>query len=368
MSSVNLIIEYLNQGLYTLCGCLKYACLFYVVFLGIMVLCRKRNKESFSLKKCVPEFFLTLWLCLILKVTGMTEITELSLPSYFSLKNLIFQIPFYGNSFSMIILNILLFVPLGFFLQAAVPAWRSSWKKSLPAGILFSVCIEIIQIFSGRLFEIDDILANSSGVLLGILLFSSFTEIRKREVRKRGAKRLVITVILYALFGCILFILANGEQAQKQEEELYPGIADDKAAEDILEIRLISAGGIFSGDPAEDGDFDTAYWWMADAIDSHMSCYVETSGSKMPDIEEPENRESDYVEVIYAHPHDFSFYNRKDFRMTGVQYLFYDAKEGSLWYGENKERIFGILKYQDETYPFSPDEDLLGLIETGKES
>ena len=60
---------------------------------------------------------------------------------------------------------LLLFFPIGFFY---VLLWRSdSRKRVLRLGFLTTLCIEVIPLFVGRTLDIDDILLNTIGVLLG---------------------------------------------------------------------------------------------------------------------------------------------------------------------------------------------------------
>lgn len=67
-----------------------------------------------------------------------------------------------------IVLNILMLLPIGVSLSFV---WKSP-KRILVFGFLFSLLIETSQLLTGRgLFEIDDILHNTLGVLLGTLLY-----------------------------------------------------------------------------------------------------------------------------------------------------------------------------------------------------
>lgn len=70
------------------------------------------------------------------------------------------------------ILNILLFIPMGYL----VPEWLEENKRSLMSVIricfLFSISIEIIQLFTLLgWFDIDDLMCNVFGGILGYLLF-----------------------------------------------------------------------------------------------------------------------------------------------------------------------------------------------------
>ncbi len=76
-----------------------------------------------------------------------------------------FCLSFYNRMF--IYENILLFVPLGILLYLLAKPFRRIWI-SLMTGMLCSFCIEISQYITrlGR-FELDDILTNTMGMLLG---------------------------------------------------------------------------------------------------------------------------------------------------------------------------------------------------------
>lgn len=61
--------------------------------------------------------------------------------------------------------NVIMFFPIGFFF---VLLWRkNAWNHILLIGLLTAICIETIQLFVGRTFDIDDILLNTVGDLLG---------------------------------------------------------------------------------------------------------------------------------------------------------------------------------------------------------
>lgn len=72
------------------------------------------------------------------------------------------QTPFSVTNF----LNVILFMPLGFFLPFIWERHRSFWK-TLSMGMLFSCCIEICQLFNHRTTDIDDFLMNTFGAGFG---------------------------------------------------------------------------------------------------------------------------------------------------------------------------------------------------------
>ena len=69
----------------------------------------------------------------------------------------------------MLLGNIIMFMPLGFFPALLWRKWR--WWKSLLAGFCTSVSIEFIQFFIGRSTDIDDVILNTTGALAGFWVF-----------------------------------------------------------------------------------------------------------------------------------------------------------------------------------------------------
>lgn len=75
--------------------------------------------------------------------------------------------------FFMLLGNIGMFLPVGFF-----PAllWRKPrWWKSVLIGFSASFTIEFVQFFIGRSTDVDDLILNTTGALLGYWLYRCFT-------------------------------------------------------------------------------------------------------------------------------------------------------------------------------------------------
>lgn len=75
-----------------------------------------------------------------------------------------------GNKFllSQSIMNVAVFVPIGLLLAIAV----KSWYIALSMGVLISLCVEMLQYFFSKGYcEIDDVIHNTLGCLLGFSLY-----------------------------------------------------------------------------------------------------------------------------------------------------------------------------------------------------
>ncbi len=77
--------------------------------------------------------------------------------------------------------NIILFIPFGLIIPLL---WKLSTKKTLFIGFCSSLLIEFTQLFLARGTDIDDLILNTTGTLLGILLFKLLQKYFKNFAEK----------------------------------------------------------------------------------------------------------------------------------------------------------------------------------------
>lgn len=106
---------------------------------------------------------------------GMNLIPFKTIKRYYDYRNVNSQL-FYNN----IIGNILLFVPFGFGL-ALLWEQKGSFIKMALVSILLPVLIECVQLFIGRQVDIDDILLNFLGSILGAIIVLLIRKFLKRK-------------------------------------------------------------------------------------------------------------------------------------------------------------------------------------------
>ncbi|WLR42658.1 VanZ family protein [Bacillus carboniphilus] len=80
--------------------------------------------------------------------------------------------------------NIILFIPLGFLIPLRFKMFKL-WKTAI-FGFLVSLLVETIQLlFTGRSFDVDDLILNTFGAIAGFtcfnLLFLSLTKVKQRK-------------------------------------------------------------------------------------------------------------------------------------------------------------------------------------------
>ena len=84
--------------------------------------------------------------------------------------------------------NVVMFIPLGFMMPVAFRRMRSFGRTALSLA-LFSFAIEFTQYFTGRSADIDDLMLNTLGGILGYLIFFVVSKLfwKKRPRRTNRA-------------------------------------------------------------------------------------------------------------------------------------------------------------------------------------
>lgn len=155
-----------------------------------------------------------IWICIYLfygylavqEAAGIGTIWDLI--AYGKLDNSINLIPFSSEGAMTYILNIIMFMPLGFLLPLIWKNFRNA-KKVVLMGFLMSLAIEICQLFNIRTTDIDDLLMNTLGTLVGYCCWKVFSLI----FRNAGTKCVEIKKsepVIYMFGGILgLFLLYN---------------------------------------------------------------------------------------------------------------------------------------------------------------
>lgn len=122
---------------------------------------------------------------LILILVGMLSVT--GIPNIYNLHFIINMnwVPFKDITTNGVqyVLNIILFVPFGFFMPLL---WKrfALLHKVLSISFLFSLAIELSQLFNFRTTDIDDLLMNTLGGVIGFYLFKLVNHIGPSTVKK----------------------------------------------------------------------------------------------------------------------------------------------------------------------------------------
>lgn len=94
--------------------------------------------------------------------------------------------------FLNIVGNIIGFMPLGFFLPIISRRSRH-WYNTVLLSFLFSLCIETVQlVYKVGSFDVDDMILNTLGGVLGYILYKLVQHIRVRRKKRAKAEKSVL--------------------------------------------------------------------------------------------------------------------------------------------------------------------------------
>ena len=169
----NMFIEYIQISYHRLIWVLLFSCIFFV---GLFVATKNKNRRSLVLKvmfslACSFIFVMTLFS----RRVAEYEISLIPFLSYYK--------AYKANNIELwlqIIMNIAMYIPIGFALPGCFRTIDRLWKV-LALVLICSVGIEAIQyIFSIGYSEVDDVMNNLFGTLVGYALYMGFEKCCKK--------------------------------------------------------------------------------------------------------------------------------------------------------------------------------------------
>ena len=183
---IGLAREYLRLGI------VGAVFLMAVFLIGYFLFYKKIFKGQ---KKIKPARFLwwAVMICYMIVVIGATLLSRGShwmtgkiMPPFYSYRDA--WVDYSATSWRNIILNICMFVPLGFLLPLGQKKLRKAWKTYL-AGFLTTLLIELTQLILQRgIFEWDDLMDNTIGAMIGYgfyALLAAFVNIFRKDKQDR---------------------------------------------------------------------------------------------------------------------------------------------------------------------------------------
>ena len=123
----------------------------------------------------------TLYLLAVCSVVGVPGIKYMHIVFSINLLPLVDMLNDPVRSTMLNLLNVLMFVPLGFLTPFIWPYFRSLRRMAL-TGLGFSLSIELVQLFSWRSTDIDDLITNTLGAVLGYWLFTLAYRFWKKQL------------------------------------------------------------------------------------------------------------------------------------------------------------------------------------------
>ena len=166
-----MISQYIWQGIWILRNSILMGIIIYILIYGVLLISKRR--KVVDIKQIISEAMLSIYTISLLKITGI-----IGMKFYFwdvmngryNLSLILFE----DVSLIMLFLNLLLFVPYGILLPCVFK--NLNIKKVVMRGFFTSLSIEVTQLFGGRYTEIDDLIINTLGTLVGFIIYSYTTK------------------------------------------------------------------------------------------------------------------------------------------------------------------------------------------------
>lgn len=148
------------------------------------------------------SYIFILYLCMALDVAGIGGLWDIGYYDSVIRVDEINLIPFRSEGILTYVLNIVMFMPLGFLLPLL---WKQYEKigRTVAAGALFSLCIEVGQLFNRRKKDIDDVIMNVIGTALGFAVWFVFHKIfhLKQKAKDNLSRVEPVAYICLAVLG-----------------------------------------------------------------------------------------------------------------------------------------------------------------------
>ena len=168
-----------------------------IVLIPVFVLL---NRTMFhNIRKTILYFVFAVYLAAVYLFVGMPTLQFMRFEVSLTLIPFLPMVADFKNT----ILNIILFVPLGIMLPFL---WKkyNTLKATAVFGFMMSLSIELLQLFTYRATDINDLIANTLGTVLGYFFFRMISylapSVRNDAKRKTEVTAVIVPVILVMFF------------------------------------------------------------------------------------------------------------------------------------------------------------------------
>lgn len=159
--------------------CVIIPCFIYQI---ITIKSRKIKDKVNLIPHLIKVYVFLLYVSLAIIVAGIGSIWDIGQFGNIIRIEEINLVPFSSSGATTYILNIIMFMPLGFLLPFIWSKFRNL-SKVFCVGLCFSLAIEFCQLFNHRVSDIDDLMMNSLGAVLGYLVWLSLINLVKNSSR-----------------------------------------------------------------------------------------------------------------------------------------------------------------------------------------
>lgn len=171
----------------------------------VLIVLQMFFSKGMSRKRKLLVILFAVYIGAVFSATGIPSVNSLVKDTGVNLIPLVDMVNSPLDYLKNTLLNIVLFMPLGILLPLL---WKKSrsLKNTVLLGLGLSCFIEILQIFTFRLTDVDDLLTNAAGAAAGFILYkllnrtSLFSRMDCSEEDRYGIKgMLMVTGIAFAV-------------------------------------------------------------------------------------------------------------------------------------------------------------------------
>lgn len=177
-------------------------CVSMIILVSLRVTYLFKNKKNFILYNEILMFFFAFYVLCLFQIVTSSDDSLLGGSNYIPFKEIFRYRLFSRLFFKNVVGNIILFLPYGYFVSRFLS--KKNFFLTSFLVLLASLTIECTQLSIGRVFDVDDIILNLIGGILGYLLFIFFDRIYN-ALPKVLKSRVFLNIVFVLLF--ILFIL-----------------------------------------------------------------------------------------------------------------------------------------------------------------
>ncbi|MFA5602485.1 MAG: VanZ family protein [Bacilli bacterium] len=193
----------------TLTNIFKYTWPMMLIFLSILLSLRLawliKNKQKIVLYKELIGLFFVIYILCLFHIVSFQDVSW-STQNYIPFREILRYEVGTGLFFKNILGNTILFIPYGFFASYYLKLVKL--RTIVGLTIFTSFIIEFTQSKIGRVFDIDDIILNVTGGIVGFLLYK-LLDYLKDHLPKVFKKHMILNIIIILLIIIFIFYLIN---------------------------------------------------------------------------------------------------------------------------------------------------------------
>ena len=175
-----------------------------VVLVTLRIIYVIKNREHLVLYKELFYLSFIIYILSLFQIVTTSDLNTLSGNNFIPFKEILRYDLGSRLFIKNVIGNILLFLPFGFFVSFILKS--DSIFEIIDISIITSVTIECVQMVIGRVFDIDDILLNLIGGILGWLIYFLFRKFYDK-LPKFMKKEIVLDIVSILVLIGIIFIV-----------------------------------------------------------------------------------------------------------------------------------------------------------------